>query len=131
MKIIKKENIKMIENIYELIDENGKLKDEVIINALGMNNNVELKHEAAGIFDKIAEDKINIEKNIIYILANLETTISIYQELQYQFNENNAANLELAENTIDELLKDLESSQDDLRIIDKSTSIIARYINEY
>ena len=28
---------------FELIDENGKLKDEVIINALGMNNNVELK----------------------------------------------------------------------------------------
>jgi len=123
----------MKENIYELIDENGKLKDEVIINALGMNNNVELKHEAAGIFDKIAEDKINIEKNIIYILANLETTISIYQELQYQyqFNENNAANLELAENTIEELYKDLESFQDDLRIINKSTSIIARYINEY
>jgi hypothetical protein len=131
MKIIKKENIKMIENIYELIDENGKLKDEVIINALGMNNNVELKHEAADIFDKIAEDKINIEKNIIYILANLESTISIYQELQYQFNENNAANLELAENTIEELYKDLESFQDDLRIINKSTSIIARYINEY
>ena len=131
MKIIKKENIKMIENINELIDENGKLKDEVIINALGMNNNVELKHEAAGIFDKIAEDKINIEKNIIYILANLESTISIYQELQYQFDENSAANLELAENTIEELYKDLESFQDDLRIIDKSTSIIARYINEY
>lgn len=121
----------MKENIYELIDENGNLKDEVIINALGMNNNVELKHEAAGIFDKIAEDKINIEKNIIYILANLESTISIYQELQYQFDENSAANLELAENTIEELYKDLESFQDDLRIIDKSTSIIARYINEY
>ena len=122
----------MKENIYELIDENGKLKDEVIINALGMNNNVELKHEAAGIFDKIAEDKINIEKNIIYILANLESTISIYQELQNQDDdENNIANLELAENTIEELYKDLESFQDDLRIIDKSTSIIARYINEY
>lgn len=121
----------MIENINELIDENGKLKDEVIINTLGMNNNVELKHEAAGIFDKIAEDEITIEKNIIYILANLEETISIYQKLKNQDNENDAANLELAENTIEELYKDLKSFQYDLETVNKAISIITRYIDEY
>jgi hypothetical protein len=112
----------------------GVLKDEIIVDCLGLNNTNELKEKAPKILNQLNEDKTSIEKNIIYNLANLEMAIRSYQEIQNQStklkleteDENNNVK-ELVGSTVKKFVEQLESCQDDLTIVNKAIEIVNRY----
>ena len=118
-------------NVNDYI-QNGALKDEIVVDCLSLNNIDELKEKAPKIFDQLVEDKVSIEKNIIYNLANLEISMTTYQEIQnneLEFETEDENNIkELVRGTVNEFAEQLESCQDDLMIVNKAISIISRYI---
>ena len=129
-------------NLNQYIQENGELKDEFVTKSLGFKYDYELEMEAPKIFDQLIEDKISIEKNIIYSLANLEIAMNTYQKIQNNKLEAEIVNNESSEvkekeeefeieelvlNTVKEFKEQLESCQDDLTIVNKAISIITRY----